>query len=157
MSDKIQKEDKDILSNLAQELFQLAGVVCEVEVNKIDEDSYEVNIKTESEAGLLIGFRGENINSVQTVLTLMFQGQTDRWVRVLVNVGDYRQKQESKLQDLANQTIERVKQTNQPQPIYNLTPSERRVIHLYISEQSDVESYSEGEDAQRYLVVAPKK
>ncbi|MBL7036817.1 KH domain-containing protein [Candidatus Microgenomates bacterium] len=149
-------DNKKVLQGLAEELMGLAGVSVEVEVVEIEEDSYEVNLKTEGETGLLIGFRGENINSIQTVLTLMFKGKTDKWVRVLVNIGDYRQKQEDKIKSLADQTIERAIETKQPQPIYNLTPGQRRIVHMYIAENKKVESVSEGEGDERYLIVKTK-
>lgn len=149
--------NKEILTKLAEELISLIGVSTKIEVNELEEASYEVNLITESETGLLIGFRGENINAIQTVLTLMFKGKTGEWVRVVVNVGDYREKQEDKLKDLADQTIARVKETGQPQPVYNLSPAQRRVIHLYIADNKDVVSTSEGEGEERYLVISPKK
>lgn len=150
-------ETRKILTELSEELVKLIGINAEVEVNEIEEGSFEVNLKTEEEAGLLIGFRGENINSIQTVLTLMYKGQTDEWVRVMVNIGDYRQKQEDKLKDLADQTVERVIETGQPQPIYNLTAGQRRVIHLYLADNKEVASSSEGEGDERYLVISPRK
>lgn len=149
-------EDKKILEELSKELLKLSGVKVEVEVSKLEEDSYEVDLKTEGETGLLIGFRGENINAIQTVLTLMFKGKTDKWIRVVVNIGDYRQKQEDKLKALADQSVERALETKTPQPIYNLTASQRRIIHLYLVDHKRVESVSEGEGDERYLVVKPK-
>lgn len=154
---KEKENNKEILTKLAEELINLIGVSTKVEVNELEEASYEVNLITESETGLLIGFRGENINAIQTVLTLMFKGKKGEWVRVVVNVGDYREKQEDKLKDLADQTIARVKETGQPQPVYNLSPAQRRVIHLYIADNKDVVSTSEGEGEERYLVISPKK
>ena len=149
-------DNKKILTELSEELLKLTGVSVEVEINELEEDSYEVNLKTEGETGLLIGFRGENINAIQTVLTLMFKGKTGNWVRVLVNTGDYRQKQEDKLKDLADQTIDRVVETKNPQPIYNLTAGQRRIVHMYIADKKEVESVSEGEGDERYLIVKPK-
>lgn len=149
-------DNKKVLTELSEELLKLTGVSVEVEVNELEEDSYEVDLKTEGETGLLIGFRGENINSIQTALTLMFKGKTGNWIRVLVNIGDYRQKQEDKLKDLTDQTIDRVVETKKPQPIYNLTATQRRIVHMYIVDKSEVESASEGEGDERYLIVKPK-
>lgn len=156
VSKKTNDKDKEVLHDLAVNLMKLIGVSVEVEVKKVEEDSYEVNLVTEGETGLLIGFRGENINSIQTVLTLMFKGSTDKWVRVTVNIGDYRQKQEEKLKTLADQSVERVIETKTPQPIYNLTAGQRRIVHLYLVDHKDVESVSEGEGEERYLVIKPR-
>lgn len=146
----------DELKQITLELLEKCGVVAEVEVTEKEENSFEVDIKTETETGLLIGFRGENIDALQTVLSLMFKNKAGEWARIIVNVGDYRQKQEDKLKILADQTISRAIETGEPQPIYNLTPSQRRVIHLYVTERTDVESYSEGEGDDRYIVVKSK-
>jgi len=149
-------KDIDLLKKLSEDLLQKIGLDSRVELEESEDDVYMINISSDSETGLLIGYKGENINAIQTVLSLMFRGVTGRWVRVLVNVGDYRQKQEDKLRDLADQTVLRVKETGEPQPLYNLTASQRRIIHMYLSENKEVESVSEGEGDNRYLVISVK-
>lgn len=144
------------LKNIAEDLLSQTGVSASVEVIGLEENTYEVNISTEGETGLLIGYRGENINALQTILALIFRNKMGEWARITVNIGDYRQKQEEKLKTLADQAIAHALETKQPQPIYNLTPAQRRVIHLYISQRNDVESASEGEGENRYLVVKSK-
>ena len=149
-------EKTEELKKAAEELLSLAGVSVGVDVIETDVDSFDVNISTEGETGLLIGYRGENINSLQTILALILRNKTGVWSRVTVNIGDYRQKQEDKLKTLADQAISHALETGEPQPIYNLAAGQRRVIHLYISQREDVESVSEGEGEGRYLVVRPK-
>lgn len=144
------------IKDLTEKLLSLSGVKAGIEVIDKGEDSYEVNLSTNDETGLLIGFRGENINAIQTVLGIMLKGQTDKWFRILVNVGDYRQKQEEKLKDLANVSADRAIETGEPQPIYNLNASQRRVIHMHLAERGDVVSESQGEEPERYLVVKSK-
>jgi spoIIIJ-associated protein len=144
------------LKSIAEELLSLSGVSASVEVIGLEENTYEVNISTEGETGLLIGYRGENINALQTVLSLIFRNRNGDWARIAVNIGDYRQKQEEKLKTLADQAITHALESKEPQPIYNLTPAQRRIIHLYISQRDDVESESLGEDENRYLVVKSK-
>lgn len=150
-------EEKVIqIRDLAQKLLSLTGVETDVEVVDKGEDVFEVNLSTKDETGLLIGFRGENINAIQTVLGIMLKGVTGDWVRLVVNVGDYRQKQEEKLIILADQSADRAVETGQPQPIYNLTASQRRIIHLHLSQRGDITTESQGEEPERYLVVSPK-
>jgi len=86
----------------------------------------------------------------------MLKGITGEWFRVIVNVGDYRQKQEEKLKELANVSADRAVETNEPQPIYNLNASQRRVVHMHLAERGDVLSESQGEEPERYLVVKSK-
>lgn len=146
----------DLIKKLAEELFSLAGVNVNVLVEEKEDSTYEVNLETPDETGLLIGFRGENINSIQTVLGIMVKGNTGEWVRIIVNVGDYRQKQEQKLEDLANQSADRAIETKEPQPIYNLTAGQRRTIHMFLSKREDVITESEGVEPERYLVIKSK-
>ncbi len=148
MNKKIQK--------LTEELLVLAGVEAQVEVVDMGENTYTVNLATEDETGLLIGFRGENINAIQTVLGMMLKGLTSEWVRLIVNVGDYREKQEEKLKELADQSADRAVSSKEPQPIYNLTAGQRRVVHMHLSQRSDVTTESEGVEPERYLVVKSK-
>lgn len=148
MNSKIQK--------LTEELLNLAGVSAQVEVIDMGDNTYEVNLSTDDETGLLIGFRGENINAIQTVLGLMLKGQTDEWYRLIVNVGDYREKQEQKLKELADNCADRAIETKEAQPIYNLNASQRRVVHMHLSQREDVVTESEGVEPERYLVVKSK-
>lgn len=146
----------DKIKSQAEELLKLAGVTASVEVVDLGDSTYEVNLLTDDETGLLIGFRGENINAIQTVLGIILKGQTGEWYRLIVNVGDYRQKQDEKLKELADQSADRALETKEPQPIYNLNASQRRVVHMHLSLRSDVVTESEGVDPDRYLVIKPK-
>lgn len=144
------------IQKLTEELLNLTGVSASVEVIDLGKNTYEVNLSTDDETGLLIGFRGENINAIQTVLGIMLKGQTGDWVRLVVNVGDYRQKQEEKLKELADSCADRAIETKEPQPIYNLTAGQRRAVHMHLAERDDVITESEGDEPQRYLVIKAK-
>lgn len=152
----VKKDVSKTVQELTEKLLSLLEVHAEVEVIETAENTFDVNLATEDETGLLIGFRGENINSIQTVLGIMLKGATGEWIRVIVNVGDYRQKQEEKLKELANQSADRAVETKEPQPIYNLNASQRRIIHMYLSERTDVTTESQGVEPERYLVVQSK-
>jgi len=146
----------DQIKILTEKLLSLAGVNAGIEVVDMGENTYEVNLSTEDETGLLIGFRGENINAIQTVLGIMLKGQTGEWYRLIVNVGDYRQKQEEKLKELATQSADRAVETKESQPIYNLNASQRRIVHMHLSERDDITTESEGVEPERYLVIKSK-
>lgn len=144
------------IQELTEKLLELSGVVAQVEVIDAGDKTYNINLSTDGETGLLIGFRGENINAIQTVLGIMLKGQTGEWYRLVVNVGDYRQKQDEKLKELADQSADRAVETKEPQPIYNLNATQRRVVHMHLSLRSDVVTESEGVEPERYLVVKAK-
>ncbi|KKU22331.1 hypothetical protein A2376_00850 [Candidatus Woesebacteria bacterium RIFOXYB1_FULL_47_31] len=152
---------KDLIKEVqtdANKLLALMGTKAEAKVAEDKEgDVLLVNIKTEEEAGLLIGHHGETLNSLQTILGLMYRQRTGEWKRMSVNVGDWREKQEEYLKEMAKVTAERAIQTGEPQNLYNLSASQRRVIHMALSENGGVETESMGEGDERYLVIKPKK
>jgi len=134
------------------------GVSVNVDVS-YDEgnEAFIVNIDGKDETGLLIGRKGETLSSIQTVLATIFKVKTGEWSRVLVNVGDYREKEEDHLKNLAENAASRAKETGEAQPLYNLKPGQRRIIHLYLANDTGIETKSVGEDAERYLLIKPKK
>jgi len=144
------------IQELTEKLLTLSGVSAQVEVIDLGENTFTVNLSTDDETGLLIGFRGENINAIQTVLGMMLKGQTGEWYRLVVNVGDYREKQEEKLKELADQSADRAVETKEPQPIYNLNAGQRRIVHMHLSLRNDITTESEGVDPERYLVIKAK-
>lgn len=154
---KVNKEMQKIAKEEAEKLFELLGSKASVEVSLDEENqAVSVNVMTEEEAGLLIGRHGDTLNSIQSVLGMIVSRKAGEWVRVIVNIGDWRQKQESHLVELANTSAQRAKQTGEDQPLYNLTAAERRIVHMTLSSDKEVETESLGEGDERYLVVRAK-
>ena len=120
-------------------------------------ESFVVDIEAGDETGLLIGKKGETLTSLQTILGIMLKQSTGVWMRVIVNIGDYREKEEDYLKNLAATTAERAKDTGDPQSLYNLKSWQRRVVHMALSKEKDITTESQGEGEERYLVVRPKK
>ena len=154
----ISKQPIKLVEELAGQLLNLIGVVAAPQVREDKEnEAITVDIQTESEAGLLIGNRGRTIGAIQMVLGMMYRQRTGEWKRVIVNVADWREKEAARLNDLANQTAERVKVTGESQPLYNLNSSQRRIVHLALSQKPDIQTESYGEGKERYLLVSLKK
>jgi len=164
MATKTTKTEKEkesavkLVKELVEQLLTLMGSRAKPAVKEDKEnDALVVDIQTEEEAGLLIGNRGRTLSHIQTVLGMMVRQKTGSWKRIIVNVADWREREERRLNELALQTAERVKVTGEPQPLYNLTPSQRRVIHLALAGNSEIQTESHGEGGERYLLVSPKK
>lgn len=117
---------------------------------------FTVKLKIEDQ-GILIGYHGENINSLQLILNLMLSKKLNQWQRVLVDVGDYRQEQEERLKQMAQNACQKVKFSQNPVIITGLKPFERRIIHLVLADHPEVYTESQGEGLARELVVYPKK
>ena len=147
-----------ILQKLADELLSLMATKAKAEVSyDKDNEVFNVNIDAGDETGLLIGKKGETLLGIQTILGFLLKQKIGEWNRLLVNVGDYREKEESYLKDLAASTAQRAKETGEPQNLYNLKAWQRRVIHLTLSEDKSITTESEGEGEERYLIIKPKK
>ncbi len=150
------KDNQKELEEIAKELFSLMGTKANLEVSWDGEnEAFTVNVEASDETGLLIGRKGETLSSIQTVLGIMLKQKTGEWMRVLVNVGNYREKEEDYLRNLADSTAQRAKETGEPQSLYNLKPGQRRIIHLFLSEDKEIKTESVGEGIDRYLVVTP--
>lgn len=151
------KKDKTkIVKEIAKELVTLLKVEAKVEV-KEDRENQAVMVQFETEApGLLIGHHGETLNALQILLGILSQREFGEWSRVLVNVGDWRQKREETIKALASRVAQKVKYTGAPQAIPDLNASERRIIHLFLADDPDVTTESEGEGKVRQLVVKPR-
>jgi spoIIIJ-associated protein len=147
-----------ILQELVDRLLSLMATHTKGTVSYDKEnEAFIVNVDAEDETGLLIGKKGETLSSIQTVLGILFKQKTDEWNRVVVNVGDYREKEEDYLKNLAASTAQRARETGEPQNLYNLKPWQRRVIHMALAENKEIATESEGEGEERYLIIKPKK
>ncbi len=150
--------DLAILEDIVQKLFSLLSLKSEAVISEDDEnEALTVNIKGEEESGLLIGARGRTLSSLQTILGLMFRQKTGDWKRIIVNVADYREKEEDRLRQLADETSIRAKETGEVQYLYNLTPAQRRIVHMVLSEDKEITTESQGEGTDRFLIVSPVK
>lgn len=152
------KEDKVLLvKKISKQLLKLMGTKAKPVVKEDKEaEAIVVDIETEDEAGLLIGSRGDTLNSIQTIINMIFRKEYGDWQRIVVNISDWRERQEERLKDLAEQSARRAKETKEPQTLYNLSPSQRRIVHLTLVEDKKVETESAGEGRERYLIVKPK-
>lgn len=149
----------DVARETCQELLTLLEVEATVNAEEQIQDEQKtilLNIDTEKETGLLIGAHGATLNAIQVFLGMALRQHFDEWVRVVVNIGDWKEKQDEQLFSLASQAATRAKATGEAQRLYNLSPSQRRSIHLHLSTDEKIVTESEGEGEERYLVVKRK-
>lgn len=149
------KKDIDVVVDTTNELLKRLEVAGEVSAQEDETGAYQVHIQTE-ETGLLIGFHGRTLESLQIILGIIVSKKLDKWVKVYANVGDYREKREEALMLMAQRAAERSLAMGRPVQLTNLTPAERRIIHLTLSGDERVETESVGEGADRTLFVKPK-
>lgn len=148
-------EQIDQVKEITEDLLKRLEAVGTVAVDLDETGAYQVQIDTE-ETGLLIGFHGRTLESFQILLSIIVSKKLESWVKVYVNVGDYRQKREETLMHMAQRAAERVLSFGKPVELPNLSPSERRVIHMTLGGDERVVTESVGEGMNRTLVVKPK-
>jgi|SRR3989338_2328045 len=141
----------------ADELLKKMIEKFEVDVTQ-EEDVFHVVIKTEEEAPTVIGRHGETIRALQKILEVILYKKFGETVDLLLNVNDYREKQVERLEGIAKEIAQRVKNENHEVPLRSFSSYERKVIHEYIAKNyPDLTSYSVGEGRERQLVVSAKK
>ncbi|MDS9471833.1 RNA-binding cell elongation regulator Jag/EloR [Sporosarcina pasteurii] len=119
-------------------------------------DGKYVHFQLESDkAALLIGKRGQTLNALQQLAQLITNQHTDQFKVVRLNVGDYRERREQSLANLADRMADRAVQTGRKVQLEPMPAYERKVIHHTLSNRLDIETYSEGSDPHRYLVIEP--
>jgi len=143
------------VQEIVEDLLTKLEVVGTVEVTTDETGAYRVRIETE-ETGLLIGHHGKTLESVQLILGIIISKKIGEWVKVYVNVGDYREKREETLMHMAQRAADRALALGRPVELSRLSPSERRIIHLTLSGDERVETESVGEGDDRMLLVKPK-
>ena len=123
---------------------------------EINEDRVQVSIKSE-ETGLLIGRDGQNLAAVQYLASRMITRAMGSQVRVQVDAGDYHMRQDSRLQELALSLAEKVKATGKVQTTRPLSAYQRRVIHLALQDDPEIQTRSSGEGALKHVVILRRK
>lgn len=144
------KAAKDVI----EKFFKKLDVVASAEITASDV-SIDVELTTD-ESGIIIGYHGETLESLQLLLSLGVSKKIGRFIRVLVDVGGYRQQRTEYLNQLANQMKEAVMSENQERIISSLKSWERRVVHMLLKDDPDVITESQGTGRDRVLVVRPR-
>jgi spoIIIJ-associated protein len=151
---KNKKDTKELLTKLTKELFKHLEVSVKTTISKDKEGVFKVQLEAE-DPGILIGYHGETLASLQLILAMMVYRHSGEWARVLVNVGDYRERRQESLEKMALSAAQKVKFSGEPQPLPYMNSAERRLIHLALSSDDEVVTESEGEGYRRRVVVKP--
>jgi spoIIIJ-associated protein len=126
---------------------------------RIKEEDNVIKISlTGPDMGILIGYRGETLDSLQYLTSLVVnKGHDMDYKRVVLDTENYRLKREETLNRLAMRIAEKVRKTGKYVKLEPMNPYERRVIHSALQNEWDVETYSEGDEPYRRVVVDVKK
>lgn len=143
-----------IINQITDNLFHLLDMKVDF---KLTEEEEMVNIQLETdEPGILIGYHGQALQALQLLITLAAFRKLNEWVRVSVNVGDYQEKRQESLTKMAQSIAQRAKFSSTSQSLPPMSSVERRIIHLALANNTEVETVSEGEGRDRHVVIKPK-
>ena len=147
---------ENVKSFLAQ-VFQAMELEVEI-ITKVDEENRMIDVEFKgSEMGMLIGKRGQTLDSLQYLTNLAVNKQSDSYVKVKLDTEDYRKRRKETLENLARNIAYKVKRTKRPVSLEPMNPFERRVIHSALQNDKYVSTHSEGEEPYRHVVVTLKK
>lgn len=125
---------------------------------KFDETDYNLDIDLSGDdMGVLIGKRGQTLDSLQYLVSLVVNKDTEDYIRVKVDTEDYRRRRKETLENLAKNIAYKVKRTKRPVSLEPMNPYERRVIHSALQNDKYVTTHSEGDEPFRRVVVTLKK
>jgi|SRR3989344_1575753 len=150
------KKEIKIIKDTTDELLKLLEVDGTFDILENKEgESIDIILDTK-DTGIVIGYHGDTMEGLQLVLSLCIAKKLGRFVRVSLEVGDYKKNRTEWLKSLAEETKDRVLSEGKEIVIPELKSWERRVVHLLLENDKEVMSESQGEGRDRVLVVKPK-
>lgn len=148
---------EELANNFLNDVFQAMKMVVVVDI-KYDEKEKEMDINLSGdEMGILIGKRGQTLDSMQYLVSLVVNKDSDDYIRVKVDTENYRQRRKETLETLAKNISFKVKRSKRPVSLEPMNPYERRIIHSALQNDKYVTTNSEGEEPFRRVVVTLKK
>ena len=159
---KFETQNVDIKEVIEEITKFMNDFISKFEKNKLsfeikDENNYIYIDLDGEDTGFLIGYRGEVLNSLQTIITNIANKKSNGKIKVALNISGYRQKREKDLQNLADRIAGSVIKNGKSITLEPMSAYERKIIHLRLQDSDKVETHSVGEEPNRKLVVSLKK
>ena len=126
-------------------------------VSSIDEEGALAIEMSGDNMGILIGKRGQTLDSLQYLTNRVANKSQDGYVRVKLDTEDYRKRRKQTLENLAKNIAYKVKRSRKPISLEPMNPYERRIIHSALQADDRVSTHSEGEEPYRRVVVTPNR
>jgi spoIIIJ-associated protein len=152
-ADDLPEEPTERVRALLTRVTQALGLRASVDVVETD-DEIAATVNGE-DLGLLIGKHGATIDALQHIATrVAFRGQADRKI-VSIDAAGYRERREAALQRAADQAVEDALSYGRAVELEPMSSAERRIVHTYLRDRTEVQTHSEGDEPDRRLVVTP--
>jgi len=154
-------EEVEVIKSLSKDFLTKVFGAMEMPVDmKIDYDNKDANLNvdfTGEEMGILIGKRGQTLDSLQYLTSLVVNKGREGYIRVKLDTENYRNRRKDTLESLARNIAYKVKKTRRKVSLEPMNPYERRIIHSSLQGNKFVETYSEGGEPYRHVVIALKR
>ena len=146
----------DVASDFLKDVFAAMNIIVVVDV-KYNAENNEMKIDLSGDdMGVLIGKRGQTLDSLQYLVSLVVNKGNEDYIRVKVDTENYRERRKSTLENLAKNMAYKVKRTRRPLHLEPMNPYERRIIHSALQNDKFVTTHSEGEEPYRHVVITLK-
>ena len=147
----------DYTYDFLNDMFNAMGIEVKSDIN-YDAEARNMDISFEGdEMGILIGKRGQTLDSLQYIISLVVNKESEAYVRVKVDTENYRERRKETLETLAKNIAYKVKRTRRSVALEPMNPYERRIIHSALQYDKYVDTHSEGEEPYRKVVVTLKR
>ena len=148
---------KDKVNEFLQSIFHAMNLEVEIIIKESDEENVlDVELKG-TEMGVLIGKRGQTLDSLQYLTNLAINKNSDTYVKVKLDTENYRRRRKETLENLARNVAYKVKRTKKTIALEPMNPFERRVIHSALQKDRYVTTHSEGDEPYSHVVVSLKR
>lgn len=143
--------------NFLKQMIEDMGIDCDIE-SRTEGNMIKFNImcSEESDIGIIIGKRGETLDSLQYIVNLVTNRNADTYIRVVLDCNQYRSKRERSLQKLARRLADKAVQTGRDIKLEPMNPYERRIIHTYLQNDEKVNTFSQGNEPNRRVIIKRK-
>lgn len=143
--------DENYVKEIAQNLLNKMQLDLKVEILRFEGRNCILNLYGEDN-GIIIGKKGKTLNSYEYLLNILIKE-----IRIDVDVEGFKEKRNITLRDLARKMSEKALRTNKPIRLNPMPPRERKIIHEVVNKYSELDTYSEGKDPKRYIVIRKKR
>ena len=148
---------EDTVKIFLNDVFAAMNIEVIVKVDYNEEDrSMNIDLVGE-DMGMLIGKRGQTLDSLQYLVSLVANKEAEDYIRVKVDTENYRERRKATLENLAKNMAHKVKRIRRSVSLEPMNPYERRIIHSALQDDKYVSTHSEGDEPYRRVVITPKK
>ena len=148
---------EEVARGFLNDVFQAMNMEVVIDIKYNDEEkNMEIELSG-NEMGVLIGKRGQTLDSLQYLVSLVVNKESEEYIHVKVDTENYRQRRKETLENLAKNIAYKVKRTKRSVSLEPMNPYERRIIHSALQNDKYVTTHSEGEEPFRRVVVTLKR